>query len=32
VGDGGEVARGVDFATVDSDGRLRNVTGFLETV
>jgi hypothetical protein len=29
---GGEpVAGGVDFATVDADGRLRNVTGFLET-
>jgi hypothetical protein len=33
VGDGGgAVAKGVDFATVASDGRLRNVTGFLETV
>ena len=32
VGDGGAVARGVDFATVGGDGRLRNVTGFLETV
>jgi hypothetical protein len=32
VGDGGAVARGVDFATVADDGRLRNVTGFLETV
>jgi SnoaL-like domain len=32
VGDNGAVARGVDFATVSSDGRLRNVTGFLETV
>jgi hypothetical protein len=33
VGDGGTaVAKGVDFATVASDGRLRNVTGFLETV
>jgi hypothetical protein len=30
-GDNGPVAGGVDFATVDSDGRLRNVTGFLET-
>jgi hypothetical protein len=30
-GDGsGEVARGVDFATLADDGRLRNVTGFLE--
>jgi len=30
-GDGGaELARGVDFATVADDGRLRNVTGFLE--
>ena len=29
---GGEpVAGGVDFATVDADGRLGNVTGFLET-
>ena len=28
----GPVARGVDFGTVASDGRLRNVTGFLETV
>jgi hypothetical protein len=29
---GGEpVAGGTDFATVDADGRLRNVTGFLET-
>jgi hypothetical protein len=27
---GGEVARGVDFATVADDGRLRSVTGFLE--
>ena len=26
------VATGVDFATVAADGRLRNVTGFLETV
>ena len=32
VGDGGTVAKGVDFATVAPDGRLRNVTGFLETV
>ena len=32
VGDGGAVAKGVDFATVGDDGRLRNVTGFLETV
>ncbi len=31
VGAGGTVAKGVDFATVASDGRLRNVTGFLET-
>lgn len=30
-GDGGaEIARGVDFATVAGDGRLRSVTGFLE--
>ena len=28
----GPVARGVDFGTVAEDGRLRNVTGFLETV
>jgi hypothetical protein len=28
---GAAVAGGVDFATVDADGRLRNVTGFLET-
>ena len=27
---GAEVARGVDFATLDGDGRLRSVTGFLE--
>ena len=27
----GPVAGGVDFATVADDGRLRNVTGFLET-
>ena len=32
VGAGGTVAKGVDFATVADDGRLRNVTGFLETV
>ncbi len=32
VGDGGTVAKGLDFATVAPDGRLRNVTGFLETV
>ena len=32
VGAGGPVAKGVDFATVAADGRLRNVTGFLETV
>jgi len=30
-GEGEPVADGVDFATVDGDGRLRNVTGFLET-
>jgi len=30
-GDGaGEIARGVDFATLAEDGRLRSVTGFLE--
>jgi len=30
-GDGGaELARGVDFATLSDDGRLRSVTGFLE--
>ena len=30
-GEGGaELARGVDFATVGDDGRLRSVTGFLE--
>jgi hypothetical protein len=30
-GDGGaELARGVDFATLAEDGRLRSVTGFLE--
>jgi hypothetical protein len=28
----GPVANGVDFGTVADDGRLRNVTGFLETV
>jgi len=28
----GPVATGVDFGTVTEDGRLRNVTGFLETV
>ena len=28
----GPVARGVDFATVAEDGRLRSVTGFLEAV
>jgi SnoaL-like domain len=27
---GAEVARGVDFATLAGDGRLRSVTGFLE--
>jgi hypothetical protein len=26
----GELARGVDFATLAADGRLRSVTGFLE--
>jgi hypothetical protein len=31
VGGGEPIAGGVDFATVDADGRLRNVTGFLET-
>jgi hypothetical protein len=30
VGEGGPVAGGVDFATVTADGRLREVTGFLE--
>lgn len=30
-GEGGTVAGGVDFATVTAEGRLRNVTGFLET-
>ena len=30
--DGGEpVAIGTDFATVDEDGRMRSITGFLET-
>jgi hypothetical protein len=28
----GPVANGVDFGTLAEDGRLRNVTGFLETV
>ena len=28
----GPVARGVDFGALDEDGRLRNVTGFLETM
>ena len=32
TGDAGPVAGGVDFATLADDGRLRNVTGFLETV
>src|SRR3954451_237315 len=27
---GAEVARGVDYATIDGDGRLRTATGFLE--
>ena len=31
VGENGPVAGGTDFATVADDGRLRNVTGFLET-
>src|SRR4051794_5758217 len=31
VGADGPVAAGTDFATVAPDGRLRNVTGFLET-
>jgi hypothetical protein len=31
VGDNGPAARGTDFATVAPDGRLRSVTGFLET-
>ncbi len=30
VGSDGPVAAGVDFATVTGDGRLRDVTGFLE--
>ena len=30
--DGTPVAAGVDFATVADDGRLREVTGFLEPV
>ena len=29
-GDGGHVATGIDFATLDGDGRLQAVTGFLE--
>jgi hypothetical protein len=29
--EGEAVGGGVDFATLDEDGRLRNVTGFLET-
>jgi SnoaL-like domain len=29
-GGGGHVATGVDFATLDGDGRLQAVTGFLE--
>jgi hypothetical protein len=29
-GEGGHVATGIDFATLDGDGRLRAVTGFLE--
>jgi hypothetical protein len=29
-GAGGHVATGIDFATLDRDGRLRAVTGFLE--
>ena len=28
--DGGRVATGIDFGTLDGDGRLRAVTGFLE--
>lgn len=32
VGEAGPVAIGVDFATVAPDGRLRDVTGFLEPV
>jgi hypothetical protein len=31
-GPDGPVANGVDFGTLDEDGRLRHVTGFLETV
>jgi hypothetical protein len=31
AGEAGPVARGTDFATVAEDGRLRSVTGFLET-
>jgi hypothetical protein len=31
VGDAGPVAGGTDFATLADDGRLRTVTGFLET-
>jgi hypothetical protein len=31
VGDAGPVAGGTDFATLSDDGRLRTVTGFLET-
>jgi hypothetical protein len=31
VGNGTPVAAGVDFATVADDGRLRTVTGFLES-
>ena len=31
VGEAGPVAAGVDFATVADDGRLRAVTGFLES-
>jgi SnoaL-like domain len=30
--DGTAVAAGVDFATVDGDGRLQDVTGFLEAL
>jgi hypothetical protein len=30
VGEDGPVATGIDFATVADDGRLQNVTGFLE--
>jgi hypothetical protein len=32
VGDGAQVAAGVDFATLAGDGRLQAVTGFLEPV